>query len=158
MAAVSASATSLLPSLLQLDGKNILPVNNHIGIPKKSFSFPSAIKRSVTDRQRLHVITKAAGESSDDSSTNIVKYIKDSWGDSEDRYALVGLGFAGIAGFWALTKFFGTIDKLPLIPSVMEFVGIAFSSWFIYNCLLFKPDREKLVTNVKKSFADVFGK
>lgn len=158
MAAVSASAISRLPSLLQLEGKNLVPGINRIGIPKKSFPFPLAINRSVTERQRLHVLTKAAGESSDPSSTSIVKYIKDSWGDSEDRYALVGLGFAGIAGLWAFTKFLGAIDRLPLIPSVMEFIGIAFSSWFIYSCLLFKPDREKLVTNVKKSIADVLGK
>ncbi|XXG55850.1 hypothetical protein AAC387_Pa03g3419 [Persea americana] len=33
------------------------------------------------------------------------------------------------------------IDKLPLIPTILEFIGILFSWWFIYRYLLFKPDR-----------------
>ncbi|KAF8407065.1 hypothetical protein HHK36_006190 [Tetracentron sinense] len=63
------------------------------------------------------------------------------WDKSEDRIALVGLGFAAIVALWASANLITAIDKLPLIPSALEFIGILFSWWFIYRYLLFKPDR-----------------
>jgi len=33
------------------------------------------------------------------------------------------------------------IDQLPIVPQLFELIGIAFSAWFVYRYLLFKPDR-----------------
>jgi hypothetical protein len=33
------------------------------------------------------------------------------------------------------------IEGLPLVPTLFELIGIAFSAWFVYRYLLFKPDR-----------------
>ena len=33
------------------------------------------------------------------------------------------------------------IDQLPVVPQLFELIGIAFSAWFVYRYLLFKPDR-----------------
>jgi hypothetical protein len=33
------------------------------------------------------------------------------------------------------------IEALPLVPTLFELIGIAFSAWFVYRYLLFKPDR-----------------
>ncbi|KAJ4823998.1 hypothetical protein Tsubulata_033095 [Turnera subulata] len=42
------------------------------------------------------------------------------WDSSEDRLALVGLGFAAIAALWT---------------------SVNIIAWFVYRYLLFKPDR-----------------
>ena len=36
------------------------------------------------------------------------------------------------------------VEKLPLIPSLFELIGISFTAWFVYRYLLFKPDRAEL--------------
>uniref|UniRef100_A0A1D1ZKM1 Thylakoid membrane phosphoprotein, chloroplastic n=1 Tax=Anthurium amnicola TaxID=1678845 RepID=A0A1D1ZKM1_9ARAE len=106
-------------------------------------------------RRYLITVVKVVGDGSNSSSESIVKYVQNVWGKSEDRLALVGLGFAAIAFVWASGNLITAIDKLPLIPSVLEFIGILFSWWFIYRYLLFKPNREELLKNVKSSLSDI---
>ncbi|KAF2323422.1 hypothetical protein GH714_035380 [Hevea brasiliensis] len=79
------------------------------------------------------------------------------WDKSEDRLALFGLGFAAIVALWASTNLISAIDKLPLIPSAFELIGILYSSWFVYRYLLFKPDREELFQIISKSVSDILG-
>ncbi|KAI3996005.1 hypothetical protein MKX01_037502 [Papaver californicum] len=107
-------------------------------------------------RRSIAFVVKAAQESSD-SSLSIVESVQNAWDKSEDRIAIVGLGFAGIVGFWALTNVISAIDNLPILPSTLEFIGILFSWWFTYRYLLFKPDREELSQIVKKSISEVLG-
>ncbi|XP_010254071.1 PREDICTED: protein CURVATURE THYLAKOID 1C, chloroplastic [Nelumbo nucifera] len=109
-------------------------------------------------KRRLEVVVKASGESSESSSSlSVVKSVQNVWDKSEDRVALIGLGFAGVVALWASTNLIAAIDKLPLIPSTLEFIGILFSWWFIYRYLLFKPDREELLQIIKKTISDVLG-
>ncbi|KAI3945219.1 hypothetical protein MKX01_034980 [Papaver californicum] len=102
-------------------------------------------------RRSIAFVVKATRESSD-SSLSIVESVQNAWDKSEDRIAIVGLGFAGIVGFWALTNVVSAIDNLPILPSTLEFIGILFSWWFTYRYLLFKPDREELSQIVKNQF------
>ncbi|KAI5337065.1 PREDICTED: CURVATURE THYLAKOID [Prunus dulcis] len=144
-----ASIIASLPPPLAAHGRN----NTFFSaLPKLPFS-------SIRERQnRASVVVKATGESSESSnSLSIVKSVQNVWDNSEDRPGLVGLGFAAIVAFWASSNLITAIDKLPLIPSVLEFVGILYSSWFIYRYLLFKPDREELFQIVNKSISDILG-
>uniref|UniRef100_A0A5B7AGZ6 Cyanobacterial aminoacyl-tRNA synthetase CAAD domain-containing protein n=1 Tax=Davidia involucrata TaxID=16924 RepID=A0A5B7AGZ6_DAVIN len=107
---------------------------------------------------RVAVVAKATGESSESStSLSVVQSVQDVWDKSEDRFALIGLGFAAIVALWASANLITAIDKLPLIPSALEFIGILFSSWFIYRYLLFRPDREELFETINKSVSDILG-
>lgn len=107
---------------------------------------------------RIAVVAKATGESSESStSLSIVESVQNIWDKSEDRVAIIGLGFAAVVALWASANLVTAIDKLPLIPSVLEFVGILFSSWFVYRYLLFKPDREELGQTINKSISDILG-
>ncbi|XP_027168104.1 protein CURVATURE THYLAKOID 1C, chloroplastic isoform X2 [Coffea eugenioides] len=73
-------------------------------------------------------VAKATSDTSDESSTSLVKSVQ------------------SVA-----------IDKLPLIPTALELVGILFSSWFVYRNLLFKPDREEFFRSANKSLSDILG-
>lgn len=101
------------------------------------------------------VVAMAVDDSSDSSSGNIVKYVRSAWSNSEDRIALAGFGFAAIVAFRASANLITAIDKLPLLPSSLEFIGILVSWWFIYRYLLFKPDREELWTKLKTSISNI---
>lgn len=101
----------------------------------------------------------ATGETSDPSEAvqGFVKSIQDAWDKTEDKLAVGGLGFSAILVLWASTGLISAIDKLPIIPSLFELVGILYSGWFIYRYLLFKPDREELLKKVEDSVAKITG-
>ncbi|GMQ08616.1 hypothetical protein CsSME_00052262 [Camellia sinensis var. sinensis] len=123
-------------------------------------NLPSPLTTSpkFTRQSRVAIVVKATGESSESStSLSIVKSVQNVWDSSENRLALIGLGFAAVVAVWASANLITAIDKLPLIPSAFEFIGILFSSWFIYRYLLFKPDREELLQTIKKSVSDILG-
>ncbi|KAJ4780895.1 CURVATURE THYLAKOID protein [Rhynchospora pubera] len=106
------------------------------------------------EKRNSLVVAKAVGNSSESSSGSLVKI---SLSSSEDWIALAGLGFAGIVAIWAASNLISSVDKLPLIPNVMEFIGILYSSWFVYRYLLFKPDREELATIIKNVISSITG-
>uniref|UniRef100_A0ACD5W3K3 Uncharacterized protein n=1 Tax=Avena sativa TaxID=4498 RepID=A0ACD5W3K3_AVESA len=103
------------------------------------------------------VVARAAQDSSEASSGSVVKYVKSSFSTTEDIFALAGIGFAAIAAFWASMMVIEVIDKLPVLPIFFELIGISVAWWFIYGNLLFKPDRERFVNNIKSSVSRVLG-
>ncbi|KAG6733697.1 hypothetical protein I3843_01G227500 [Carya illinoinensis] len=143
-----ASIVANLPPPLLVHGRKTI-FRNLQKLPVSSFR---------ETQNHVTVLVKATGESSESStSLSIVKSVQSFWDKSEDRFAFVGLGFAAIVAFWASANLITAVDKLPLIPSFLELIGILFSSWFIYRYLLFKPDREELFQLVKKSISDILG-
>ncbi|KAF6161659.1 hypothetical protein GIB67_017297 [Kingdonia uniflora] len=110
----------------------------------------------VRERRLFSISAKATGKSSE-TFTSIVESVQNIWESSEDRPALVGLGFTAIVALWASTNLVVAIDKLPVIPSTFELIGILYSSWFVYRYLLFKPDREELFQSINKSLSDILG-
>ncbi|GMQ08618.1 hypothetical protein CsSME_00052262 [Camellia sinensis var. sinensis] len=88
-------------------------------------------------QSRVAIVVKATGESSESStSLSIVKSVQNVWDSSENRLALIGLGFAAVVAVWASANLI---------------------TWFIYRYLLFKPDREELLQTIKKSVSDILG-
>ncbi|XP_022144822.1 protein CURVATURE THYLAKOID 1C, chloroplastic [Momordica charantia] len=142
-----ASIVASLPPPLLAPGKSFTLLNTS----QKLTVFPIAKKRSAT------VVVKATGDSSDSSSLSIIKSVQNIWDQPEDRLGLFGLGFAAVAALWTATNFVTAIDKLPLLPGLLEFIGALVSWWFVYRYLLFKPNREELLQIINKSIADVLG-
>lgn len=111
-------------------------------------------------KRRGRVIAMATGETSTDPVkplTDALKPVQEAWEKTDDKLAVGGLGFAAVIVLWASTGLIAAIDKLPLIPSAFEFVGILFSGWFIYRNLLFKPDREQLWTKIQNAISEITG-
>ncbi|KAK9671559.1 hypothetical protein RND81_12G038900 [Saponaria officinalis] len=60
------------------------------------------------------------------------------WLESEDSYILLLYGGGALVAVWLLTAIVGVIDALPVLPKVMEVVGLGYSLWFTTRYLLFK--------------------
>uniref|UniRef100_A0A7C9CJN5 Cyanobacterial aminoacyl-tRNA synthetase CAAD domain-containing protein n=1 Tax=Opuntia streptacantha TaxID=393608 RepID=A0A7C9CJN5_OPUST len=122
--------------------------------PISKFPFCGTPRR----QSRVAIATKATGDSSESStSLSIVKSVQDVLDKPEDRIGVIGLGLATVIALWASSNLISAIDKLPLIPSFLEFIGILFSSWFIYRYLLFKPNREEFFQIINKWISDILG-
>ncbi|XP_068314890.1 protein CURVATURE THYLAKOID 1B, chloroplastic-like [Pyrus communis] len=70
----------------------------------------------------------------------IVKTVQEAWEKVEDKYAVSSLVVAGAVAVWASSGMISAIDRLPLVPGVLELVGIGYTGWFAYKNLVFKPD------------------
>ncbi|XP_019154206.1 PREDICTED: protein CURVATURE THYLAKOID 1B, chloroplastic [Ipomoea nil] len=86
-----------------------------------------------------------------------VKTIQKTWDKVEDKYAVTSLAVAGAVGLWASTGVVSALDKLPVVPGLLELVGIGYTGVFVYNNLVYKPDREALIQKVKDTYKEILG-
>ncbi|WOL07115.1 protein CURVATURE THYLAKOID 1B, chloroplastic [Canna indica] len=161
MAATAAtSATSGLTSRALLDPKAAASRGPHSvrlpappqTMPRKTAPFSRMVSRSV--------IAMATGETPAEASTELPEIfttVKEVWDKLDDKYAVATLAFAGIIALWSATGMILAIDRLPIIPGVLELVGIGYTGWFIYCNLVFKPDREALLEKVKSTYSSIIG-
>ncbi|MED6135425.1 hypothetical protein PIB30_046314 [Stylosanthes scabra] len=144
----STVVASLLPPLL-LRGRK-----SHAATMQ---SFP--LSPPLFERQNhAAFVVKASGESSESSTTlTVFKTVQNVWDKPEDRLGLIGFGFSAVVAVWTSANLITAVDKLPIIPTALELIGILFSVWFTYRYLLFKPDREELFRILNKSVSDILG-
>ncbi|WJX86699.1 hypothetical protein P8452_68976 [Trifolium repens] len=117
-----------LPSLPLLSQNHALKTNSHY----------RKISRDV--------MVMATGDAPAETDVpEFVKSLQDAWDKVDDKYAVGSLVVAS------------AIDRLPLIPGVLELVGIGYTGWFAYKNLVFKPEREELVQKVKDTVTEIIG-
>ncbi|KAF5811451.1 putative cyanobacterial aminoacyl-tRNA synthetase, CAAD domain, protein CURVATURE THYLAKOID 1 [Helianthus annuus] len=108
-----------------------------------------------------NVAAMATGEATPEAgppdAEELIKPIQEAWEKVEDKYAVSSLVVAGVVFLWGSTGLISAIDRLPLIPGVLELVGIGYTGWFVYKNLIYKPDREALVEKIKGTYKDIIG-
>ncbi|KAF5201638.1 Curvature thylakoid 1b protein [Thalictrum thalictroides] len=108
-----------------------------------------------------NVITMATGDAAAETvsteTPEIVKKIQEKWEKVEDKYAVTLIAVAGAVALWGSSGMISAIDRLPLVPGILELVGIGYTGWFAYKNLVFKPEREALLEKVKASYNDIIG-
>ncbi|WCJ22519.1 Protein CURVATURE THYLAKOID 1B chloroplastic [Euphorbia peplus] len=121
--------------------------------PSKSAAYCRKLARNV--------VAMATGEASPEVDTTelpeVLKTVQEAWDKVDDKYAVSSLAVAGVVALWGSTGMISAIDRLPLIPGVLELVGIGYTGWFAYKNLVFKPDREALIEKIKSTYSDVIG-
>ena len=93
----------------------------------------------------------------DAETPEIVIKIQEAWEKVEDKYAVTSLAVAGAVGLVACAGVISAIDKLPLIPGVLELVGIGYTGWFAYKNLASQSNREALIQKIKCTYNDIIG-
>ncbi|ONM56978.1 Protein CURVATURE THYLAKOID 1B chloroplastic [Zea mays] len=107
----------------------------------------------------------SGGEGATEEVPEIVKAAQDAWDKVEDKYAVATIGVAAIVALWTVVGAIKdslflraqAIDKLPLLPGVLEIVGIGYTGWFTYRNLVFQPDREALIGKIKSTYKEITG-
>lgn len=77
--------------------------------------------------------------------------------DYEDTYSLLVFGGSGAVALWLAAAVVGAIDSIPLFPKVLELIGLGYTIWFSSRYLLFKENRDELVTRVEQIKQQVLG-
>lgn len=68
--------------------------------------------------------------------------------------SIAGVASGGLVSFVVASAVVSALDKIPVLPSVLELVGLAYTSWFVYRFLLQEETREEL----KEEIQDFVGK
>ncbi|XP_038906765.1 protein CURVATURE THYLAKOID 1B, chloroplastic [Benincasa hispida] len=124
--------------------------------PWKSTAYCRKVARNVMAMATGEVPAEvAAGELAE--MPEIIKKVQEAWDKVEDKYAVSSLAVSGFVALWASAGVVSAIDRLPLIPGLLELVGIGYTGWFAYKNLIFRPDREALLQKLKETYSEIIG-
>ncbi|XP_052208473.1 protein CURVATURE THYLAKOID 1B, chloroplastic [Diospyros lotus] len=129
------------------------PVHSQTRAPKTTAYYCRKIARNVAAMATGEAPAEVAGTELPD----IVKTAQEAWDKVEDKYAVSSLAAAGVLALWGSTGMLLAIDRLPLVPGLLELVGIGYTGWFVYQNLIFKPEREALIQKIKDTYKDIIG-
>ncbi|XP_022136669.1 protein CURVATURE THYLAKOID 1B, chloroplastic-like [Momordica charantia] len=77
--------------------------------------------------------------------------------ESGDTYSLVLYGAGAFVGIWLVSAIVGAVDSIPLIPKLLEVVGLGYTVWFTARFLLFKESRDELAAKIGEVKEQVLG-
>ncbi|XP_065860265.1 protein CURVATURE THYLAKOID 1A, chloroplastic [Euphorbia lathyris] len=118
-------------------------------LPPRSTSFSSSIKQFSVSR-RLALKIKATDETSSSVDTSeIFTDLKAKWDAVENKSTVIVYGGGAVVAVWLSSILVGAINSVPLLPKVMELVGLGYTGWFVYRYLLFKSSRKELATDIE---------
>ncbi|XP_059302805.1 protein CURVATURE THYLAKOID 1A, chloroplastic-like [Lycium ferocissimum] len=109
-----------------------------------SFKFPES-KRSLL----LQVKASSSEETSVDTSEFLTE-LKEKWDAIEDKSTVLLYGGGAIVAVWLSSIVVGAVNSVPLLPKVLELVGLGYTGWFVYRYLLFKSSRKELAEDVEE--------
>ncbi|CAI0424837.1 unnamed protein product [Linum tenue] len=112
---------------------SLSPMNTYMPIVSSS---------SEAESSRVSLLQTRA-TSSDETSTSvdtneIFTDLKEKWDAVENKSTVLLYGGGAIVAVWLSSIVVGAINSVPLLPKIMELVGLGYTGWFVYRYLLFK--------------------
>ncbi|XP_010556582.1 PREDICTED: protein CURVATURE THYLAKOID 1A, chloroplastic [Tarenaya hassleriana] len=119
---------------------------------RSSFATPSKLV-SGNGLQKLPLMQTRAS-SSEETSTSIdtnelFTDLKEKWDALENKSTVILYGGGAIVAVWLSSIVVGAINSVPLLPKIMELVGLGYTGWFVYRYLLFKSSRKELAEDIE---------
>ena len=74
-----------------------------------------------------------------------MKSVSDKWEETENKGQVITYVAGAAAVVWLRGTVVGAINSIPILPKVMELVGLGYSSWFVYRYVLYKDSRKELL-------------
>nr|ABK22388.1 unknown [Picea sitchensis]ABK24109.1 unknown [Picea sitchensis]ACN40457.1 unknown [Picea sitchensis] len=95
--------------------------------------------------------------SSEDTSTTssvqteeVLTNLKEKWDAVENKPTVLIYGGGALLALWISSIIVAAINSVPLLPKLMELIGLGYTGWFVYRYLLFKSSRKELATDVEE--------
>lgn len=163
MAAVALSsvaapvATTALRSVAAVNGSGsqstaLLMRKNFLGSSVRSAGLTAAPQKPA----RLSVRASATEEAGPDVSA-IVEDLKAKWEAVENKSTVAVYAGGALVALWLSSTIVGAINSVPLLPKLMELVGLGYTGWFVYRYLLFKSSRKELVSDIEELKSKITG-
>ncbi|EOX95803.1 hypothetical protein QUC31_005219 [Theobroma cacao] len=149
-ASSSMAATAVLiprvPTALRTTRCSALPL-----LPPRvsTASFSSSVKLIPESRRFSLLQTKASEETTSVDAGELFTDLKEKWEKIENKSTVLIYGGGAIVAVWLSAILVGAINSVPLLPKIMELVGLGYTGWFVYRYLLFKSSRKELATDIE---------
>ncbi|GMI75924.1 CURVATURE THYLAKOID 1A [Hibiscus trionum] len=111
--------------------------------------FSSSVKLIPESRRFPLLQTKATEETSVDAG-ELFSDLIEKWDKIENKSTVIIYGGGAIVAVWLSSTLVGAINSVPLLPKIMELVGLGYTGWFVYRYLLFKSSRKELATDIEE--------
>ncbi|KVH91101.1 protein CURVATURE THYLAKOID 1A, chloroplastic-like [Cynara cardunculus var. scolymus] len=117
-------------------------------LPARSFS--TSIKQvSVSRRSSVFQIKASEDASSSADPNELFNDLKEKWDALENKSTVIVYGGGAVVAIWLSSIVVGAINSVPLLPKILELVGLGYTGWFVYRYLLFKSSRKELATDIE---------
>merc|ERR1712216_278089 len=116
-----------------------------LGSARRSSSVSSSFQRGHAAKITAAPMMKKNQQRSASRSV-IVRAEK--WDDTENKGQVITYVAGATVALWLSSTVVGAINAIPLLPKIMELVGLGYSAWFVYRYVLFKESRKELEQTV----------
>ncbi|KFK30403.1 hypothetical protein AALP_AA7G256500 [Arabis alpina] len=93
----------------------------------------------------------------EEEQTQALEFLNDIKLDSNNTYSVLLYGSGAIVALYLTSVIVGSLESIPLVPKLMEVVGLGYTFWFTTRYLLFKSNREELKTKISEIKRQVLG-
>ncbi|MCO5550349.1 hypothetical protein L7F22_003833 [Adiantum nelumboides] len=87
----------------------------------------------------------------------LIADLKAKWDAIENKTNVFIYGGGALVALWLSASIVGAVNSVPLLPKILELVGLGYSGWFVYRYLLFKESRKELAADIEDLKAKVTG-
>ncbi|PIN01562.1 hypothetical protein CDL12_25930 [Handroanthus impetiginosus] len=102
-----------------------------------------------TGRSYQLVVKASSSDETPIDADELLKDLQEKWDAIENKSTVLLYGGGAIVAVWLASIVVGAINSIPLLPKIMELVGLGYTGWFVYRYLLFKSGRKELVSEVE---------
>ena len=117
----------------------------------------TSFKFSESKRSSLHQVKASSSEETSVDTSEFITELKEKWDAVEDKTTVLLYGGGAIVAVWISSILVGAINSVPLLPKVLELVGLGYTGWFVYRYLLFKSSRKELAEDIEELKKKVAG-
>jgi len=115
-------------------------------LPARTGLARPALRSAQVPKRSL--VVRAVEEDTTVDVDKLVKDLQQKWDAVENKTSVVLYGAGALVLLWFSSTLVNALNGVPLLPKLMELVGLGYTSWFVYRYLLFKSSREELVKDV----------
>jgi hypothetical protein len=98
---------------------------------------PSTALRATSDKDSQSI-----------DAEQILKDLSEKWDAVEDKTTVALYGGGALVALYLTNGILSTVNGIPLLPGLLETVGLGYSGYFAYRYLLTKSSREELVADI----------
>lgn len=158
-ALAAASRSSSSPSRTLFLGKS-LKVVSYSG----SGRFAPLSVRATTSTEEATTTTTTSTTIPSTSTTEtslqtdeLIADLKAKWDGIENKTNVFIYGGGALVALWLSATIVGAVNTVPLLPKVLELVGLGYTGWFVYRYLLFKESRKELAVDIEELKSKITG-
>ena len=118
-------------------------------LPRRSSVCHQQLRLQDAPRLSLHRARAASEDTSASGGDELIEDLKAKWDAVDDKPTVLLYGGGAVVALWLTSVVVGAINAVPLLPKILELVGLGYTGWFVYRYLLFKESRKELVDDIE---------